>query len=88
MIGIPRSLLLPSDGQGHWTDHEDRALDTLSGCVDIDISATPLTNTLPINRLGLKETEAETIRVAYVSVPTLALDVHEQRYMRLPGRQA
>ena len=88
VIGTVRSLLLRSDGRGRWTDREGRALDELSGCVDIDISATPLTNTLPIRRLQLKENEAATIRVAYVSVPTLVLTVNEQRYTRLHGRQA
>ena len=44
---------LYSDGQGHWTDDAGVACSTLDGCLDIDISQTPFTNTLPIRRLAL-----------------------------------
>ena len=44
---------------------------------------TPFTNTLPIRRLGLKAGQAAEIKVAYVTVPTLALHAAPQRYTRL-----
>jgi hypothetical protein len=52
----------------------------LHDCVDIDISATPFTNTLPIRRLGLKPGESAEIRVAYISIPSLQLSPALQRY--------
>jgi hypothetical protein len=56
-LGNGRSLVLRSDGKGHWTDCHGVSLPELNGCIDIDISATPLTNTLPIRRLGLSAGE-------------------------------
>ena len=83
LIGTPEPLGLRSDGNGHWWDAEGSALDALAGCIDIDIVATPLTNTLPIRRLRLREGQSETIRVAYVDLPALTVRPDEQRYTRL-----
>ena len=46
------TLELRGDGAGHWRDGSGRALPELDGCIDIDIAATPFTNSLPIGRLG------------------------------------
>lgn len=48
--------------------------------MDIDVSATPFTNTLPIRRLGLAPGEAREILVAYVAVPALVPEPVWQRY--------
>jgi uncharacterized protein len=48
---------LLADGEGRWTTRSGDALPELDGCVDVDISATPFTNTLPIRRLGLQPGE-------------------------------
>ena len=81
-----RRLALSADGNGTWRDETGRVLPELAGCIDIDIEATPFTNTLPIRRLGLAEGESAAIRVAYVSLPELALSSARQRYTRLgPG---
>jgi hypothetical protein len=58
----------------------------LEGCVDVDISATPFTNTLPIRRLGLEPGESAELRVAYVDVPELAVGPARQRYEYLEER--
>ena len=42
--------VLASDGKGNWYDSESEPLPQLQGCIDIDISGTPFTNTLPIRR--------------------------------------
>jgi uncharacterized protein len=80
LIGESRNLVLRADGHGHWWDGEGGMLPALEGCVDLDISATPFTNTLPIRRLGLSETESREIRAAYISVPDLSAVAVEQRY--------
>ena len=54
-----------SDGQGNWTAPDGRAVPELRGCIDVDISVTPFTNTLPIRRLGLAPTESAELSVAY-----------------------
>ncbi|HYE92124.1 MAG TPA: putative glycolipid-binding domain-containing protein [Terriglobales bacterium] len=59
----------------------------LAGAIDVDIAATPFTNTLPIRRLGLREGEAAEIVVAYVAVPELTVAPAPQRYTRLSERR-
>jgi hypothetical protein len=73
-------LKLRSDGCGRWTDATGDALTDLNGCVDIDITATPFTNTLPIRRIRLESGEGETIMVAYIRVPELSVEPAKQRY--------
>ena len=79
----PDVLRLTSDGHGHWTDGEGAALPAFDGCIDIDISATPFTNTLPIRRLELEPGQVEPIRVLYIRVPTLEIEPWDQRYTGL-----
>ncbi len=76
-------LHLLSDGLGEWRDGHCAALPRLTGCIDVDIAATPFTNTLPIRRLELGVGESRTIKVAYVSLPDLGVGAVEQRYTRL-----
>lgn len=75
-----RHIMLHADGHGQWTDEHGLLLPQLDGCIDVDISATPFTNTLPINRLPLAPGEARDILVVYIAVPELQLSVEEQRY--------
>jgi hypothetical protein len=74
------TLDLLSDAQGHWTDSNGTPRDDLAGCIDIDISATPFTNTLPIRRLKLAEGERRVIRVVYIALPELTAAPVEQAY--------
>ncbi len=80
LAGEDRRLHLRADGEGNWQDGDGRAIEALRGCVDIDISATPFTNTLPIRRLALAAGEAREILAAYVAVPALAAEPVRQRY--------
>jgi hypothetical protein len=75
-----RGLSLNADGEGRWFDESGAAVPALDGCVDADITATPLTNTLPIRRLALKQGESADIKVAYVTIPDLRVTPDEQRY--------
>ena len=63
-----------------WLDEQNRVIEVLHGCSDVDIQVTPFTNTLPIKRLNLKQNESKEIAVVYVSVPELNLSKFEQRY--------
>jgi len=81
-----RRLELLASGRGHWTDGDGEPLPELRGALDVDISATPFTNTLAIRRLDLRLGESAEIAVAFVSVPELALSAERQRYTRLGPR--
>jgi len=80
------SLVLTSDGRGNWRDGDGQAQPALSGCIDVDISATPFTNTLPIRRLGQQLAARTTIDVAYFLLPDLRLSCAAQAYTRLNER--
>jgi hypothetical protein len=77
------SLHLTAHGKGGFWEMAGLFVPDLAGCVDIDIAATPFTNTLPIRRLKLAPGERRVIRVVYVSVPSLRLHAAEQAYTRL-----
>ncbi len=90
-ISLPhggRGLSLNADGEGHWFDESGATVAALDGCVDVDITATPLTNTLPLRRLTLKPGESADIKVAYVTIPELRVLPDEQRYTCLEADAA
>jgi hypothetical protein len=74
------SLHLRSDGKGNWRDVSGRSIPELKSCLDVDLSATPFTNTLPIRRLDLREGESSEIVAVYVDVPDMRLGPSRQRY--------
>jgi hypothetical protein len=80
-----RAVELVRDEAGAWRVDGARRPD-LDGCEEIDIQATPFTNTLPIRRLRLRPDAPHRLRVAYVLVPSLTVEPGEQEYTRLdPG---
>lgn len=76
------SCVLTSDGQGEWRDGDGVPL--LAGCIDVDISATPFTNTVPIRRLGVRLSRRTPITVAYIKIPELGPRPMAQAYTRPP----
>ncbi len=90
-IALPaeqRALELRSDGEGNWTDGVGATLPHLYGAIDIDITVTPFTNTLPIRRLDWMAGRAADFRMAYVWLPELRVTAEPQRYTCLePGRR-
>ncbi len=77
-----RDLSLLAHGTGRW--HIDgKPEPSLDNCLDVDISATPFTNTLPIRRLALQPGEAAEILVVYISIPDLQIKPAQQRYTYL-----
>lgn len=75
-----RHIEMTVNEEGVWTDRFNNAIEELDGCVDLDISATPFTNTLPLRRLSLRSGEAAVIDVAYLSIPDLEWRLSMQRY--------
>ena len=82
-----KRLHLASDGEGHWTQ-DGLPAPSLDGCIDIDIEATPFTNTLPIRRLPFGPSESHAIQLVYIRVPSLEAAIGNQRYTAIePGRR-
>lgn len=75
-----REISLFADGEGLWTTAGGEPVPALDGCIDVDISATPFTNTLPIQRLGLRPGESVDLKVVYLAVPEMRLEAARQRY--------
>lgn len=53
------------------------------GCVDVDLFCVPVTNTLPIRRLGLSDGQQVDVRTVWVGLPSPELEVLSQRYARV-----
>ncbi|MGD9890589.1 MAG: putative glycolipid-binding domain-containing protein [Dehalococcoidia bacterium] len=82
MAGATHRLRLRRSASGEWRDANGPRPD-LAGCVDIDIAWTPLTNSLPVRRLGFAVGDRRTIPVAYIAPPDLAVTAVRQQYTRL-----
>ena len=65
-----RVMRLVSNGEGDWKLDGRRAPD-LEGCVDIDISGTPFTNTLPMRRRRFEAGVPQHFDMAWVPLDTL-----------------
>jgi uncharacterized protein len=79
LVETKEKIKLESDGYGNWSN-DSGIISKLHGAIDIDISATPFTNTLPIRRLRLGKKQHAEILVAYISIPELGIDIDRQRY--------
>ena|SRR5579884_82994 len=80
LSGSPQALDLFTDGDGAWTAEGGEMIPSLHGCLDVDISATPFTNTLPIRRLALQPGSTATLSMVYIEIPQMHVEVTEQRY--------
>ena len=81
--GGRRTLTLSADDQRRWKVNGRHDPD-LDGCIDVDVAATPLTNTFPIRRLAdLEVGRPVTTRIAWVDVPDLGVTRVDQTYRRL-----
>lgn len=83
LTNVQQSIGLHHNGQGQWEDANGQLLAPLQGCMDIDISLTPFTNTLPIRRLSWQEGVPQVIDVAYINVPAFKVEHVRQRYTLL-----
>jgi uncharacterized protein len=80
--GAVRRVLL-ADGAGRWRWEDGPELDQVAGALDVDLTVTPATNTLPIRRLGLAVGRQRDLRMAWVQFPGLEVLDSAQRYERL-----
>lgn len=83
-------IALTVDENCNWRDGAGGSIPALEGCHEVDIFATPFTNTLPIRRLGLAVGESAEISVVYIDGPGLEPRPVRQRYqcIRLFGAES
>lgn len=79
-------LSFDGDGDGRWTDGRGAAFPEFDGCFEIDISATPFTNTLPIRRIDLAIGASAEISVIYLLIPEMTARRSRQLYTRLGNK--
>jgi uncharacterized protein len=87
LVGDDQRIALAGDGAGHWRDGAGRPLPELDGAIDVDVSVTPFTNTLPIRRLELRAGQSADLRVAYIRLPECEVTADPQRYVCLEPRR-
>lgn len=90
LVGANRQRLhvVRHDQRGWRTRPANEELAHLRGCLDVDLSLSPVTNTLPIRRLNLAPGQSAEICTAWVRFPQtpgglLAMEPCTQRYTRL-----
>ena len=71
-----------SDGKGNWTKN-GVPVNEFKGCIDIDISLTPFTNSLPINRLQWRLNKPQQIKVLFLDILSQEILAVQQRYTKL-----
>src|SRR6185369_13060408 len=86
-IGADTAVDLTTDGAGRWRNETGVTMPALDGAIDVDLSITPFTNTLPIRRLNLIAGQHADIRVVYLRFPDLSLSIDRQRYTCLKSGQ-
>jgi hypothetical protein len=64
-----------------------RKRNDLHECTDIDLEASPVTNTIPIRRTRLKVGQKVNLTVAWVRIPALEVTPLTQSYERLSARK-
>lgn len=57
-----------------------------NACLDIDIALTPFTNSLPINRLKLKQGQESKVDVIYIDILENNIQHVKQKYSRIADR--
>lgn len=80
LLNLGKSLYLESNQNHQWFDEHGNEIPELSGAIDIDISCTPFTNSLPINRVDWRLNKPQSFLMVYIKVPELALKKVEQVY--------
>jgi len=74
-------LVLRVDADQRWWRNDEEVTEC-RGCIDVDLSFSPATNTLPIRRMALNESEHGDTITAWVQLPDLKIDPYPQRYTR------
>jgi hypothetical protein len=82
LSGKKETISFHSDGRGNWTKNGVPA-NEFKGCIDLDISLTPFTNSLPINRLSWEPNRPQQVDVLFVDILSKQVSPVKQRYTKL-----
>jgi hypothetical protein len=83
-----RSRSYRSPVAGRWVDGAGKPLAKFDGCIDIDLSFTCFTNSLPVRRMNFTKGEAREFAMLWMPSDTLDPFVDGQRYTcREPGKR-
>jgi uncharacterized protein len=80
-----QQLKLQADS-GIWR-RDGQLLPDVNGCLDVDISITPATNTLPIRRLQFATGVSQEVTAAWIKIPELTVEPLAQRYTKIDHYQ-
>jgi hypothetical protein len=83
---VEHSFNLNHNGHGNWFSN-GQEWKHLEGCLDIDISLTPFTNSLPINRIKSGMDEKTGIEVVYIDVLNFNISKELQYYQFLENNK-
>jgi hypothetical protein len=78
VIGVDISV----DADQRWQLNKEQCA-AVTGCIDLDLSFSPLTNTLPIRRLNLAVGHEAKVRAAWLTFPNFKFEPLEQVYRRV-----
>jgi uncharacterized protein len=79
------ALVISQDDLAKWAA-QGATIDSLNGCLEVDLELTPITNTLPINRLRLGIGQRAEIVAAWIRFPSLEIVRAHQSYERLKAK--
>ena len=80
--GIQKRIDIIVDRHRNWSLN-NQVIERLKWCFDIDLGFTPLTNTLPVNRLEITNRKQANITVAWLEFPSFELRPFNQTYTKL-----
>jgi hypothetical protein len=83
---IEHALSLSHNGYGNWFNN-GQEWKHLEGCLDIDISLTPFTNSLPLNRVKSGLDQKTSIEVVYIDVLDFNISKTSQYYQLLESNR-
>jgi len=83
--GLERRKKIESRRSVWHVDGRERS--DLRECIDVDLEASPVTNTIPIRRTRLRVGQKVNLSVVWVRFPTLEVSPLKQSYERLTARK-
>ncbi|GAA0438279.1 MAG: putative glycolipid-binding domain-containing protein [Bacillota bacterium] len=75
-----KQIVLRSNDQREWFNEAGEEITHLRGAMDIDLSCTPFTNSLPINRFMWETGQSSDFDMVFIAVPDFTLTKVKQRY--------
>lgn len=75
-----KNLEINATGTGKWFDQHGKELEELRGAIDVDLSVTPFSNSLPVNRYDWELNQRREFEMVYIDIPQFKLHKMKQTY--------